>query len=241
MYFCDEFTSYTEPEVGVAAIELLERLGWQVELPDLVESGRAAISQGLLKKARAIAEHNVKNLSDAVSADTPLVSVEPSAILAFRDEYLNLLRGDLQQKAKLLGRNCLTFDEFLDQQITSGNISGDRFHNESRTIRLHGHCHQKALVGLAPTVRTLQLPRNYTVRLIPSGCCGMAGSFGFEKEHYELSMQIGELVLLPTVRNEPVNNLICAPGTSCRHQILDGTGREGLHPAQILRAACLVE
>jgi FAD/FMN-containing dehydrogenase/Fe-S oxidoreductase len=236
-FFCDEFTSYTEPKVGIAAIELLEQLGWQVELADLIESGRAAISKGLLRNAKSIAEENVSRLAECVSEQVPLISVEPSAILTFRDEYPDLLRGDGQQKAKQVGQYCLTFEEFLSQQLALGKISNDLFHETSKTIRLHGHCHQKALVGLAPTVKALQLPKNYTVRLIPSGCCGMAGSFGFEKEHYDLSMQIGELVLFPTVRNEPKENLICAPGTSCRHQILDGTGRESLHPAQILRDA----
>ncbi len=236
-FFCDEFTSYTEPEVGRAAIELLERLGWQVELIADLESGRAAISKGLLRDARGIAEQNVARLSHRVSGEMPLVSIEPSAILTFRDEYPDLLRGESQERARRLGENCLNLEEFVDLGISQGKISAQSFSDESRVIRLHGHCHQKALIGLAPTVRALQLPAGYRVRLIPSGCCGMAGSFGFESEHYELSMQIGELVLFPTVRGEPSEHLICATGTSCRHQIQDGTGRRSLHPAQILRDA----
>lgn len=233
--FCDEFTNYFDVTIGVAAIELLERLGWKVILPRHTESGRAAISKGLLHRARDIAEKNVTLLRRVTSEARPLVGIEPSALLAFRDEYPDLLRGALQDDAKSLADNCLLIDEFLDR----ADLGPKPFSSNSKTVRLHGHCHQKALSSLAATVRILQLPANYSVRLIPSGCCGMAGSFGFEKEHYAISMQIGELVLFPAVRNEPAENLIAATGTSCRQQIFDGTGRRALHPVQILRNALI--
>ena len=240
LFFCDEFTNYTESEVGIAAVEVLERLGWSVQIPDHLESGRASLSKGLLKKAREIAAANVSKLAPLVSAECPLVSVEPSAILSFRDEYIDLLRDDEKESAKKLAANCLTFEEFIAREIESGNIDSSQFKQDNKTLRLHGHCHEKSLIGLVPAIRTLQLPKNYTVRLIPSGCCGMAGSFGYEAEHFDVSMKIGELVLFPTVRNEPSENPIVATGTSCRHQIKDGTDRIAMHPAQVLRDA-LVE
>ena len=239
LFFCDEFTNFHEPEVGIAAIEVLERLGWSVEIPQHIESGRASMSQGLLRKARYIASKNVKLLAPMVDEDCPLIGIEPSAMLSFRDEYVDLLRGPEKEAAVRLAKNSLTFAEFMARQIEAGSIGPASFTDDAKTIRLHGHCHEKALVGLVPSIRTLQLPANYTVRLIPSGCCGMAGFFGYQQEHFELSMQIGELVLLPTVRDEPADNLIAASGTSCRHQIRDGTERSAFHPAQILRDALL--
>ena len=246
--FCDEFTNYNDPEVGVAAVELLERLGWSVEIPDHTESGRAAMSKGLLRMARDFAETNVRQLAEVVSADMPLIGLEPSAILSFRDEYPVLVRSELKATATELASNVWMFDEFFQQQVEAGKINSSQFVSDSddsnteskQTIRLHGHCHQKALASLKPTIQMLQLPVMNRVRIIPSGCCGMAGSFGYEAEHYEVSMQIGELVLFPTVRSEPESSLIAAPGTSCRHQIADGTGRVALHPVQIMRN-CLKE
>ena len=237
LFFCDEFTNFNEAEVGIAAIEVLEQLGWSVEIPDHLESGRASLSKGLLRDAQKLAAANVNKLAPLVSADCPLISVEPSAILSFRDEYIDLLRGEEKETAKQLAEHCLTFEEFIAREVESGSIDSSQFKRNEKTIRLHGHCHEKSLIGLVPAIRTLQLPENYRVRLIPSGCCGMAGSFGYEAEHFEVSMKIGELVLFPTVRNEPAENLVVATGTSCRHQIKDGTGRVALHPAQVLRDA----
>lgn len=238
--FCDEFTNYYDVPIGVAAVELLERLGFAVKIPTHEESGRSAISKGLLRRAKKIADANVKLLSPVVGEQSPLIGIEPSTILGFRDEYPSLVSPELRETANRLAKNCLMFDEFIAEMIDDDRVTSTRFTETKQTIRLHGHCHQKALASLAPTVRMLQLPKNYSVRLIPSGCCGMAGSFGYEQEHYDLSMQIGELVLFPTIRNESTDVLIAAPGTSCRHQILDGTGRKAYHPAEILRQA-LVE
>src|SRR5260221_12948974 len=130
-------------------------------------------------------------------------------------------------------------DEFIATEIERGNISKELFTKQKRLIKLHGHCQQKALSSAASSSKLLSLPENYTVETIPSGCCGMAGSFGYEKEHYKLSMQIGELVLFPAVRNAEENAIIAAPGTSCRHQVKDGTGRKAKHPVEILYEALL--
>ncbi len=232
--FCDEFTNFNDVEVGQKAIQLFERLGYTVVIPEHGESGRAALSKGMLKYAKTLAEKNVRLLKDIVSADTPLVGLEPSAILTFRDEYPDLVDESLIADAKRLAENALTFEEFFAREIDAKRILPDAFTNEARLIKLHGHCQQKAVSSLVPSKKALSLPKNYTVQLIPSGCCGMAGSFGYEAEHYDVSMKIGELVLFPIVRQQPDNVLIAAAGTSCRHQIKDGTNRKSQHPAEIL-------
>ena len=235
--FCDEFTDTLDAPIGIQAVELLEALGWEVVVPDHVDSGRAHLSKGLVRTARDLASRNVELLSRVVTADAPLVGIEPSAILSFRDEYPDLVPERLAVEARHLAGHALLIDEFLAREAARGRISADAFIADRREIKLHGHCHQKALSSLAPTVAALSLPRNYSVEVIPSGCCGMAGSFGYEREHFELSMQIGELVLLPAVRAAGPEVLLAAPGTSCRHQIKDGTGREASHPVEILHAA----
>ena len=140
----------------------------------------------------------------------------------------------MQADAHKLAENALTIEEFLAQEIDKGHLTHHPFKETSQKVLLHGHCHQKALSSIDPTVKLLTLPENYEVEVIPSGCCGMAGSFGYEKEHYDLSMQVGELVLFPAVREAQEETLIAAPGTSCRHQIKDGTQKHALHPVEIL-------
>jgi FAD/FMN-containing dehydrogenase/Fe-S oxidoreductase len=235
--FCDEFTEFTDLSAGIATIELLELLGWEVVMTRHAESGRASLSKGLLRRARAFAESNVRTFSGIISAEEPLIGIEPSAILGFRDEYPVLVEPSLRDSARALAPHCLMLDEFLDREAAAGRIDRAVFTDEARDVHVHGHCHQKALSSVAPTVRMLSLPVNYRVREIPSGCCGMAGSFGYESEHYEVSMKIGSLVLFPVARMLDPAALIAAPGTSCRHQIHDGTGRRALHPAEILRSA----
>ena len=235
--FCDEFTDTLDAPIGIAAVQLLEALGYEVVIPKHVESGRACFSKGLVRRARDLAIRNVELLADIVTADAPLVGIEPSAILSFRDEYPDLVPAALAGKATGLARHTLLVDEFLARETDAGRISADRFDSTPRRILVHGHCHQKALSSLAPTTRILGLPRGHSVEVIPSGCCGMAGSFGYEAEHFDLSMQIGELVLFPAVRQAAADTLIAAPGTSCRHQIKDGTARSALHPVEILHAA----
>jgi len=238
--FCDEFTNSFDVTTGIAAIELLEALGYEVVIPKHQESGRSALSKGLLRKARELAEKNVGLLCDVITAESPLVGIEPSAILTFRDEYPELLRGREQERARALAKNCLTIDEWISREMDAGRITRASFHDRKKTIKLHGHCHQKALSSLVPTVKMLELPAGHQVQMIPSGCCGMAGSFGYESEHFDLANSIGELVLFPAIRNSDAEVVIAAAGTSCRHQIHDGTGRVALHPVQILRKA-LVE
>ncbi|WP_077919574.1 FAD-binding and (Fe-S)-binding domain-containing protein [Spirosoma sp. 209] len=232
--FCDEFTNYNDVEVGKKAIELFRRLGYELIIPEHGESGRAALSKGMLKYAKTLAERNIRALSQLITAETPLVGLEPSAILTFRDEYPDLVDESLVADAKRIAEHALTFEEFIARESDAGRIRPEQFTDETRLIKLHGHCQQKAVSSLVPGKKSLSLPKNYTVQLIPSGCCGMAGSFGYEAEHYEVSMKIGELVLFPAVRQQPDEVIIAAPGTSCRHQIHDGTGRTAQHPAEIL-------
>lgn len=232
--FCDEFTNYNDAEIGKKGVLLLEKLGYEVLLPTQVESGRAWLSKGLLRQAQKIANKNIELLGKIVSADIPLIGIEPSAILTFRDEYPDLAYDQNVDIAKALSKNVFLIDEFIANEITKGNIKKESFTTKPKLIKLHGHCQQKAIASMAPTQNILSFPENYKVELIPSGCCGMAGSFGYEKEHYDLSMQIGELVLLPTVRTQLSDTLIAAPGTSCRHQIKDGAQKIALHPVEIL-------
>ncbi len=232
--FADEFTNYNDVEIGVKAILLLTRLGYEVEIPKHDQSGRAYFSKGLLKEAQRVARNNIKTLKGVISAETPLLGIEPSAILSFRDEYPKLVGEDWRPLAERIGENCLLFSEFINKEIEKGKINSASFTKRKRKILLHGHCHQKALSDISHTAFMLSLPENYSVEVIPSGCCGMAGSFGYEKEHYDISMQIGELVLFPAVRNANAETIVAAPGTSCRHQIADGTSKKALHPAAIL-------
>ncbi len=232
--FCDEFTNFNDVPVGQKTIQLLQRLGYEVIIPKHLESARTWLSKGLIRKAKTIANENVRQLAPLISAETPLIGIEPSAILSFRDEYIDLAEGELKDSARTLSTHCLMLDEFIMREFDAGRITSEQFQAKEQLIKLHGHCFQKSLASVVPTVRALQIPKGYKVHMIPSGCCGMAGSFGYEKEHYALSMQIGELVLFPTVRQQPADVLIAAPGTSCRHQIHDGTGRTAQHPAEIL-------
>ncbi len=237
--FNDEFTRFNDTDIGIKTILLLNRLGYEVVIPKHLESARTYLSKGLVRQAKKIAEKNVTLLKDKITADTPLVGIEPSAILTFRDEYTELTGSHLRASAKKLATHSLMIDEFLEREIKAGNIKKSSFTNEAKKIKLHGHCYQKSLASTAPTLFILRFPENYAVEEIPSGCCGMAGSFGFEKEHYDLSMKIGEMVLFPAVRKAEAETLIAAPGTSCRHQIKDGTGRKALHPVEILYEALI--
>lgn len=237
--FCDEFTNYNDTSIGIRAIELLERLGYEVIIPEHIESGRASLSKGLLRRAKRIANKNISLLHGLITADAPLIGIEPSAILTFRDEYPDLADDANYDKAKELSRNVFLVDEFIAAEMAAGEIPRELFTREKKHIKLHGHCQQKALSSVDPSAQLLSWPENYTVEIIPSGCCGMAGSFGYEKEHYDLSMKVGELVLLPSVRNATAETIIAAPGTSCRHQIKDGTGRIAMHPVEILYEALI--
>jgi FAD/FMN-containing dehydrogenase/Fe-S oxidoreductase len=232
--FCDEFTNYNDTAMGIKAVQLLNRLGYEVIIPNHVDSGRAQFSKGLIRSAQKLAIRNVELLAPVVTAETPLIGLEPSGILGFRDEYPDLVPAALIEPARQLAKNALLFEEWIAREADRGKIKRESFTTAPRQIKLHGHCHQKALSSLTPAVKALELPLNYKVSIIPSGCCGMAGSFGYEVEHFDVSQQVGELVLFPAVRAMPAEDILAASGTSCRHQVKDGTGRHGLHPAEIL-------
>jgi FAD/FMN-containing dehydrogenase/Fe-S oxidoreductase len=233
--FNDEFTNHLDVQVGIDALNLLAKLRYKVIIIDHPESGRSQISKGFLDKAQELANKNISVFKDLISDDVPLIGIEPSAILSFRDEYLRLAQD--KGAAKDLARNCFIIEEFLKQEIALGNIKAAQFTQKPARVKIHAHCHQKALSNTSRTFDILNLPEKYQVTLIASGCCGMAGSFGYEKEHYEISMRIGENSLFPAIRKSDHNVIIAANGTSCRHQIKDGTGRQALHPVTVLRNA----
>ena len=233
-FFFDEYTNLLDAQIGVKAIELLHQLSYEVMACDHPESGRSHFSKGLLDRAKHFAEQNVRIFTDKVNEKTPLLGVEPSSILGFRDEYPRLVEKSLQASAQQLSKNALMIEEFLKREIDAGRITSADFKTTPKHILLHGHCHQKALASVQDAAFLLGLPEGHTVEIIPSGCCGMAGSFGYEKEHYEISMKVGELVLFPRVRQAKADTVIAAAGTSCRHQIKDGTQREALHPVELL-------
>ena len=235
--FADEFTNYLESHIGIKAILLLNHLGYEVVIPKHRESSRTFLSKGLVREAKKIATDNVMLLKDLITAETPLIGIEPSTILTFRDEYPDLVDASLRETATKLGKNALLFDEFFVREMEAGKISSNQFTPEKREIKLHTHCQQKAIASSLPTRQMLTLPENYTVLEIKTGCCGMAGSFGYEREHYDLSMQIGEMVLFPEIRKSETSVTIATSGTSCRHQIKDGTGRTALHPIEVMYGA----
>lgn len=237
--FVDEFTNYTDPEIGIKTIKLLNKLGVRVLVYKSGDSGRALITKGLLRAAGKKAADNIRFFSKVVNEERPLIGIEPSAILSFRDEYPDLAGDLLRKEAIELGKNCLLVEEYIARLMDRKLIDKRLFTGEKKNIRLHGHCQQKAIAGTSETLRILSIPENYTVSEIPSGCCGMAGSFGFEKEHYDLSVRVGELLLFPEVRKAGSDTLIAAPGTSCRHQIQDGTHVKGFHPVEILYNALI--
>lgn len=228
--FIDEFSRYQDYQITKTAIRLFSALGYKVKRAPIKESGRIAFSKGMLKRAKRLAEKNVGLLTPLIGDSTPLVGLEPSAVLSFRDEYPDLLRQDLSG----LNANVLLFDEFLAREIDCGNIDRELFTDEKRNILLHGHCQQKALIGTEFMEKMLTLPRNYSVEVIPSGCCGMAGSYGYERKHYEMSRKIAHNVLIPAVEKADKDTIISAPGTSCREQIGHFSSRKALHPIVVL-------
>ena len=235
--FCDEFTNWNDTEIGIKTIQLLQALNYHVQLVEHPESGRAAISKGLLKRAKEMANQNVAIFKHLIDEQTPLLGVEPSAILSFRDEYPRLVDANLVDTAKRIGKSTFMIDEFLAMEMKKGKITAADFTADKKQLLLHGHCHQKSLGDINDCIGVLSLPANYLVTLIPSGCCGMAGSFGYEKEHFELSQQVGEMVLFPAINNSSKEVQVVAAGTSCRHQIKDATERKAIHPVEVLWAA----
>ncbi len=233
--FNDEFTNFYDVSVGKDAIHLLEALNYKVKTVSHAESGRSAISKGLLDIAKSYADTNVTLFKDLIDSKTPLIGLEPSAILSFRDEYIRLATD--KKAAQTLAKNCFTIEEFIAAEFKKGRITSAQFTSAHKIVKVHTHCHQKALSSSHFSFEMLSIPTNYKVTILASGCCGMAGSFGYEKEHYDISMQIGEDSLFKKIRPLSKDIIIAANGTSCRHQIKDGTARLALHPVSILRQA----
>jgi Fe-S oxidoreductase len=232
----DTYLTYNEPAIGIAAVRVLEAAGYEIQLvEDRLCCGRPMISKGLLREARQNAAHNIARLAPLAAQGIPIVGLEPSCLATFRDEYPALLPGEA---ARQVAENSFFIEEFLmrlDRQeqarlplASSGEI---------RHIHAHGHCYQKALAATSPLLEMLRLVPGAFVEEIPSGCCGMAGAFGYEKEHYKLSMSCGEESLFPAIRATSDKTIIAAAGVSCRQQIWDGTGRRAIHPIQILADA----
>jgi Fe-S oxidoreductase len=232
--FCDEYTNHYDVGIGKKSILLLNTLGYNVIMPAHFESARAYISKGFLEQAKTIATENINTFSTLITKDAPLIGIEPSAILGFRDEYPNLVAPVLKSKAESLAQNVFTIEEFIAHEMTATNIDVSKFTTASKTVYYHGHCHQKALSSTSYAITSLGIPTNFNVQTIDAGCCGMAGSFGYEKEHYDLSQQIGEDRLFPALRAIDSSAIVAASGTSCRHQIKDGVNKTALHPIEVL-------
>jgi len=235
--FADEFTNYNEVHLGKKTVLLLNELGYGVKIPSQIISGRSYISKGMLAFAKKLAQTNVTILQDLITHEHPFIGIEPSAILSFRDEIPNLVEADQREQAIKLKENCLLVDEFLQREIKAKRIQKEQFTDKPEKIVLHGHCHQKSIAGISSTRQVLNFPSNYEVELLPTGCCGMAGSFGYDKKHYKLSQQIAKLVLYPRLLATKGKTIIAMNGTSCRHQVKDGIEKEAFHTAEIMYRA----
>jgi Fe-S oxidoreductase len=232
----DSFTSYTEPGIGRAVVQLLERAGYRVKLESKGCCGRPSISKGMLDDARDKAQKLAASLCDGAEPGSPIVGCEPSCILTLRSEHVDLLPDD--PNVRDVAARVRLPEELLVEAIDAGRL---RLREDNwmagRTIVFHGHCHQKAEAGTAATVALLNRIPGVTVQELDAGCCGMAGSFGFESEHYEVSMQVGEDRLFPAVRAADENAVIAATGVSCRQQIAHGTERQARHPVELVLEA----
>jgi FAD/FMN-containing dehydrogenase/Fe-S oxidoreductase len=233
--FNDTFTNYCHPEIGVAAAEVLESAGVGVRLAPHVCCGRPMISQGLLDAARKVAQINTDVLHDAAQQGEPIVFLEPSCLSAVREDAPSLLRGEPQRRAQVVANACVTFEEYVEREWQAGSLQL-ALRQGPQTVLLHGHCHQKAM-GLAAPARALlsRIPSAQVVEL-NAGCCGMAGSFGYAQEHYDVSHQIGERVLLPAARAMKEGTVLAAAGLSCRQQVAHFAGVAAIHPAVLLRS-----
>jgi Fe-S oxidoreductase len=237
IFLADSFTTFTEPSIGSAAIELLELAGWQVRFEGTGCCGRASLSKGLVDQARRMAADMADRLGESAARGVPIVGVEPSCLLTLRDEYSTLLPDD--PRAQAIAAATRLPEELLLEAIAADRLILPKENGSSRRILFHGHCHQKALAGTSATTALLRSIPGAEVIEVDAGCCGMAGSFGFEAEHYELSMSIGELRLFPAIRAEARETIIAATGVSCRQQIEHGTGRPARHPLEVIRQVLL--
>ncbi|MCI0455929.1 MAG: FAD-binding protein, partial [Gemmataceae bacterium] len=254
LLFPDTFTNYYEPALGLAAVEVLRSAGYAVrvgfpagwklpyygrptEIPvGMTCCGRPMISNGMLGRAVKQARRNVAALYPWAAAGKPILACEPSCILTIKDDYPALLRGEERRKAETVAAQCFTFEELVEGRLTASPDSAPRFRSGPKRILVQGHCHQRSLVGMGPALRLLRRIPDVEVIDLNAGCCGMAGSFGYEKEHYEVSRLVGEQRLFPALRQARPDDVVVAPGFSCRLQIQHFTGRTALHPAQLLRS-----
>ena len=230
----DLFTNYHEPEIAKSACIVLKKLGYHVLVPGVWPTGRPQLSKGLLKEATQICGDNIQRLHPFAELGIPIIGLEPSELLTLRDEYIDLCSEADLKKAKVIAAHSFLWEEFIATEL----IAGEQLEiGKGDTVYIHGHCHTKALVGNAPLIQSLKQLGFNPVEL-QTGCCGMAGSFGYEKDKYDVSMKVGEELLFPSLRDKDKKAKICAPGFSCRHQISDGVQREASHPAVIM-ANCL--
>jgi FAD/FMN-containing dehydrogenase/Fe-S oxidoreductase len=245
LLFPDTFANYHEPEIGIAAVEVLQQAGCIVSLgpPGLRCCGRPLISAGLLDEAVAHAQHNVDLLYPWAAAGGAISACEPSCVLTLKDDYPALLHGERRQRAEVVARACRTFEEVAEEAIAGvPRLTQPRSARTADTavapgpVLVQAHCHQRALVGTGPLMRLLRRLPGAEVVDLDAGCCGLAGAFGYEKEHYEVSLRVGEGRLFPALRARP-EAVVVAPGFSCRLQIAHATGRRALHPAVVLRSA----
>jgi len=234
--YIDEFTQYQDAHIAKAASDFFRKLGYSFAAV-YAPSGRAYFSKSMLNEARTCAEAVLSKLEEFYSKGIPIVGLEPSGILGFRDEYKRLFTDAKKQKIERLSSLSFTFEEFVAREMSNGSISKNAFTENKLAIEIHIHCHQKALSSPKYSLEILNFPKNYSAVKIPAGCCGMAGSFGYEEEHFEMSNQIGEQVLFPRLRSLPADTLVVASGTSCRHQIKDGVQMNSIHPAEVLLKA----
>lgn len=237
VFFLDTFANYFEPELGLAAIRLLARAGYRLQFlgpPEVLCCGRPFISQGLLGEAARCAEHNVARLYPLAAQGIPITACEPSCLLTIKDDYPALLRGDAQQKAREVAASCQTFEECLSAGTLRTGENGAGTTVRAPRILVQAHCHQRSLVGTQALLEILRHQGGSPVVELDTGCCGMAGSFGYEREHYEISRLVGEQGLFPAIRSAAPSDVIIAPGFSCRMQIEHFTGRKALHPASLL-------
>jgi len=228
--FNDTFMNYNYPQIGQAAVAILEKAGYKVLLADTGCCGRPMISKGLLSQAAKNARSNVDLLYQYAQEGIPIVGCEPSCLLTLRDEYPDLLQDP---KAKLVAENSFMIDEFLISLDEKGDLRLN-FSDLPKKVIFHGHCHQKALIGTQNSMALLRMPGGYQVEEIDAGCCGMAGSFGYEVEHYSLSMAVGRQKLFPAVESKDESWEVAVMGVSCRQQVEHGTGRKARHLVEVL-------
>jgi Fe-S oxidoreductase len=233
--YVDTFTNHFEPRQAIAAVRIAESLGANVVVAPTVCCGRPLISKGFLEEASEQAAATVQALLPLAEQGIPIVFCEPSCFSAVRDDHPHLLRSELQAQARRVAESCFTFEQWSESYLAEREAEADsHFRRGPDRVLLHGHCHEKALIGMAPTERLLSRIPGCTVEVLDSGCCGMAGSFGYEREHYDISQAIGEQRLLPAVREQSGNTVVVAPGFSCRQQIQHFTGVKSLSPMELL-------